>query len=76
MEATPVARVGGREVEDDEIRNLGRSIMAACNDPQFHQCFGRFQFRLRGLAGRVVASSVEVTLNSSFGWEYTTIIRL
>ncbi|CAE7322343.1 tmem65 [Symbiodinium sp. CCMP2592] len=27
----------GEEVEDDDLKSLGRSIMAACNDPQFHQ---------------------------------------
>ena len=25
------------KVEDDDLKSLGRSIMAACNDPQFHQ---------------------------------------
>ncbi|CAJ1423047.1 unnamed protein product [Effrenium voratum] len=28
---------GGEEVEDDELAELGRTIMIACNDPQFHQ---------------------------------------
>lgn len=28
---------GGEQVEDDELKDFGRSIMAACNDPQFHQ---------------------------------------
>ncbi|CAE7319455.1 unnamed protein product [Symbiodinium natans] len=27
----------GEEVDDDDLKSLGRSIMAACNDPKFHQ---------------------------------------
>ena len=27
-------------MEDDELQDFGRSIMAACNDPQFHQPLG------------------------------------
>ena len=24
-------------MEDDDLQSFGRSIMASCNDPQFHQ---------------------------------------